>query len=124
MQCGRCGLYSLSEGRGDGSDGQTLEVKVDASKRDKRDSPLHHHHHLLSPLPRFSTLLITGPYHPSAPIHLTLSSKAATPESRAIILAPSRSALKGNLQQFNDAWLASRSGHGKMTELTLNDTIL
>ena len=70
-------------------------------------------------LPSFNTLLITGPYHPSAPIHLALSL-----DQRAILLSPSRDAFLEDLQQFNDSWLNSHSGKGRFTSLTSNISIL
>ncbi|KDR83339.1 hypothetical protein GALMADRAFT_55637 [Galerina marginata CBS 339.88] len=76
------------------------------------------------PLPDFSTLLIAGPYHASAPIHLALSSNLNTPRSRTILFAPSRSTLKQDLQRFNDSWLTARSGNGATSELASNVIVL
>ncbi|KIM45792.1 hypothetical protein M413DRAFT_23615 [Hebeloma cylindrosporum] len=68
--------------------------------------------------PSFNTLLITGPYHPSAPIHLALSL-----DQRAILLSPSRDVFLEDLQRFNDSWLNSNSGKGRFTNLSSNVSI-
>lgn len=91
-----------------------------------RYSPLAVYSHMPSLFPpplspvllEFSSLLITGAYHPSAPIHLALSSP------RAIICAASRSALVSNLHQFNDAFLTEESGKGSTSGLTSKIEIL
>ena len=70
-------------------------------------------------LPSFKSFLITGPYHPSAPIHLALSL-----DQKAILLLPSRDAFLEDLQQFNDSWLNSHSGKGRLTNLTSKVSIL
>ncbi|KAF8974772.1 hypothetical protein BDZ97DRAFT_1775307 [Flammula alnicola] len=71
-------------------------------------------------LPNLSTLLIAGPYHPSAPIHLALTLNSENSKARTIILSPSRSVFKEDLLRFNDSWLNSHSGDGKISELTSN----
>ncbi|KAH9482975.1 hypothetical protein JR316_0005075 [Psilocybe cubensis] len=63
-------------------------------------------------IPEAPSLLVTGKYHPSAPIHLALSSH------RAIVLSASRSDLVSDLQQFNDAFLNTESGKGSTSELS------
>ncbi|KAF4619113.1 hypothetical protein D9613_005598 [Agrocybe pediades] len=65
-------------------------------------------------LPEFSSLLITGSYHSSAPVHLSLSSA----QHQSIIISPSKSAFSQDLQQFKDAWLTANSGHGSITALS------
>jgi len=69
-------------------------------------------------LPPFRTLLIKGSYHPSAPIHLCLSHTRTRPCSKALLLTPSRSSFQRSLEEFNDEWLSTHSGHGKMGEIS------
>jgi len=69
-------------------------------------------------LPPFRTLLIKGSYHPSAPIHLCLSHTRTRPGSKTVLFTPSRSSFKRSLEEFNDDWLSTHSGHGKMAEIS------
>ncbi|KAF9550323.1 hypothetical protein CPC08DRAFT_647938 [Agrocybe pediades] len=71
-------------------------------------------------LPEFSSLLITGSYHSSAPVHLSLSSA----QHQSIIISPSKSAFSQDLQQFKDAWLTANSGHGSITALSSKISVL
>ncbi|PPQ95479.1 hypothetical protein CVT26_008507 [Gymnopilus dilepis] len=90
-----------------------------------------HSHRMLSlfpppqppPLPDFSSILIAGPYHQSALIHLALSATASTPPGSSIIFAPSKDALKEGLQLLNDAWLTAHSGEGATVEISSKVTI-
>ncbi|KAF8192436.1 hypothetical protein BJ912DRAFT_1094791 [Pholiota molesta] len=66
-------------------------------------------------LPPFSTLLIAGPYHPSAPVHLAYSSSG--PKSPVLLLCPSRATFKEDMLRFNDSWLNAHSATGKHSEL-------
>lgn len=66
-------------------------------------------------LPDFNSLLVLGPYHASASIYLALS-LLSDHEGEPIILSPSRSTLLQALQMFNDSWLATNSGTGKISE--------
>lgn len=75
-------------------------------------------------LPPFKTLLIKGPYHPSAPIHLCLSHTSTHPQSRSLFLTPSRTGLKDALAIFNDDWLTEKSGHGTVSEISSRIKIL
>ncbi|KAJ3514342.1 hypothetical protein NMY22_g14765 [Coprinellus aureogranulatus] len=68
------------------------------------------------PLPEFGSLLVTGPYHASAPIHLALSYARVSPESRPLLLSPSRTALKDTLADLNDGWLAANARCGRMVD--------
>ena len=61
------------------------------------------------PLPDFQSLLVTGSCHASAPIHLALSHAQKHPNSRPMILSPSRSALKVALTRLSDEWLTSQA---------------
>lgn len=69
-------------------------------------------------LPPFRTFLVKGSYHPSAPIHLCLSHTCTRPHSRTLLLTPSRSNFIRSLAEFNDDWLSTHSGHGKLVELS------
>ena len=66
-------------------------------------------------LASFKTLLVKGKYHPSAPIHLSLSHIARSNDSEAIIITPSRKKITAALQEYNDDWLAVNSGLGAIT---------
>ena len=54
------------------------------------------------PLPSFKTLLVTGNYHPSAPIHLALSYLADSGEGSALIMTESRQSLFQPLAMFDN----------------------
>ncbi|KAI0796587.1 hypothetical protein C8Q75DRAFT_741606 [Abortiporus biennis] len=75
-------------------------------------------------LPGFNTLLIHGPYHWSAPIHLCLSHIAQHPESQAVILAPSRHRFRGGLLNCRDDWLNVHGGEGLITHFASKVQIL
>lgn len=76
-------------------------------------------------LPGFPTLLITGPYHASAPIHLALTLNAELgPQAHALILAPSRTLFKNAIQRLNDHWLYTNSGTGRNATLATSVTLL
>ncbi|KAH0587402.1 hypothetical protein H2248_006192 [Termitomyces sp. 'cryptogamus'] len=67
-------------------------------------------------LPPFSSLLITGDYHPSAPIYLCLSSISEfVGPGKAILISSSRQSLKATLEHHNDEWLKVNSGNGSTT---------
>ncbi|KAH7903280.1 hypothetical protein BJ138DRAFT_1020892 [Hygrophoropsis aurantiaca] len=66
-------------------------------------------------LPPLKTLLIQGPYHPSAPIHLCLSTPL---NSKALVLSPSRQALTQSLVEYNDNWINDYSGIGNITRIS------
>ncbi|KAH9843882.1 uncharacterized protein C8Q71DRAFT_730404 [Rhodofomes roseus] len=63
-------------------------------------------------LPQFHTLLVRGPYHPSAPIHLVLSHNWRDPKGKAIFISPSRAAFLASLAKFDDEWLKVHGGDG------------
>ncbi|KAI0921291.1 hypothetical protein AcW2_006308 [Taiwanofungus camphoratus] len=63
-------------------------------------------------LPAFRTLLISGPYHPSAPVHLTLSHNAQSPSAKAILFSPSRQTFATALKGFNDQWINEHGADG------------
>lgn len=64
-------------------------------------------------LPQFHTVVLCGPYHASAPIHLMLSHNWRDPRSKAIFISPSRPTFLANLAKFDDEWLKSRGGDGR-----------
>lgn len=64
-------------------------------------------------LPLFSTLVLCGPYHPSAPIHLMLSHNWHDPRSKAIFFSPSRPTFLETLTKFDDEWLRAQGGEGR-----------
>ncbi|KAH8106131.1 hypothetical protein BXZ70DRAFT_417776 [Cristinia sonorae] len=63
-------------------------------------------------LPPFKTLLIQGPYHPSAPLHLCLSHSTLSPTNSALVISPSRSKLQAALKESNEGWLYDHGGDG------------
>src|SRR5579863_6881652 len=68
-------------------------------------------------LPAFTTLLLKGPYHASAPIHLCLTHLASRPGSRAVLLTPSRDNFVAALRDLNDDWLNECGGYGTVSEV-------
>jgi hypothetical protein len=68
-------------------------------------------------LPEFTTLLLKGPYHASAPIHLCLTHLANRPGSRAVLLTPSRENFVAALRNFNDDWLNECGGYGAVSQI-------
>jgi hypothetical protein len=75
-------------------------------------------------LPEFSSLLIAGPLHPSAPIHLCLTHLASRPEKQAVFLTPSRQNFLKALQTFNDDWLNECGGYGAVSSVLSRITAL
>ena len=75
-------------------------------------------------LPPFRTLLVNGPYHPSAPIHLCFSHTRIQPQSKTVFLTPSRSNFKRSLEDYNDDWLTANSGLGKIAEISSRIEVL
>lgn len=75
-------------------------------------------------LPDFTTLLLKGPYHASAPIHLCLTHLANRPESRAVLLTPSRENFVAALRDFNDDWLNECGGYGAVSQILSRVDIL
>jgi hypothetical protein len=68
-------------------------------------------------LPDFTTLLLRGPYHASAPIHLCLTHLANRAGSRAVLLTPSRENFVAALRDFNDDWLNECGGYGAVSQV-------
>ncbi|TFY80281.1 hypothetical protein EWM64_g3738 [Hericium alpestre] len=68
-------------------------------------------------LPPFATLLIKGPFHASAPIHLCLTHVASRPDTRALVLTPSQEKWRKSLCDFNDDWLNECGGFGAVSQM-------
>lgn len=62
-------------------------------------------------LPAFQSLLITGPYHSSAPVHLLLSHVEQNFSQKAILFVPSRQVAINAIQ---DQWLNMNAGSGEI----------
>ncbi|KAF8921161.1 hypothetical protein CPB85DRAFT_309261 [Mucidula mucida] len=62
-------------------------------------------------LPPFTSLLVQGAYHASAPILLALSHTHQS-ESDALFISPSRQAITDAMQAYHDTWLNTHSGDG------------
>ncbi|KAJ7068572.1 hypothetical protein C8F01DRAFT_1118593 [Mycena amicta] len=69
-------------------------------------------------LPAFKSILVKGPYHASAPVHLALSFAAKFPDMRIVMITPSREAITTALREHNDNWMMSDSGKGPVLELS------
>jgi hypothetical protein len=67
-------------------------------------------------LPAYQSLLVVGKCHASAPIHLAVSYATENPETRPLVLSPSRSMLKDALRAINDDWITSKSRRGNMLD--------
>ncbi|KAI0306932.1 hypothetical protein B0F90DRAFT_1683624 [Multifurca ochricompacta] len=67
-------------------------------------------------LPEFSTLVLKGPYHASAPIHLCLTHVANRPGTKAVLLTPSRDNFIAALRDLNDDWLNECGGYGSVSQ--------
>lgn len=72
-------------------------------------------------LPRFKSLLVHGPYHPSAPVHLSLS---VPPPYHALLFSPSRSSLLQALHAHNDQWLDTHAASGTVATMSSRVTVL
>ena len=72
-----------------------------------------------SPAPtllEFSTLLVKGDYHASAPIHLALSYVHAHDAGKVLILAPSRARFTAEIKQVKDRFLVEQGGTGRVAK--------
>ncbi|KAF8897337.1 hypothetical protein BD779DRAFT_1465552 [Infundibulicybe gibba] len=69
-------------------------------------------------LPSFNSLLIKGHYHPSAPIHLSLSHTAQHADTQVLCLTSDRRRMQQALQDYDDNWLAINSGSGKIKDIS------
>ncbi|KAF7301941.1 hypothetical protein MIND_00760200 [Mycena indigotica] len=67
-------------------------------------------------LPEFKSIAIKGPYHASAPIYLALSVAEKYPDTRIVMITPSRDALSAALQEHKDSWMIENAGNGSVLE--------
>ncbi|KAJ7241954.1 hypothetical protein B0H12DRAFT_1133167 [Mycena haematopus] len=74
-------------------------------------------------LPDFKSLVVKGPYHPSAPIHLALSHSANFPDTGILIITPSRDTWAAALRDHNDDWISAHSGKGSVLKLSSCTTV-
>ena len=72
-------------------------------------------------LPQCKSLLVHGPYPPSAPVHLCLS---VPPLHHAILISPSRHSLLQVLRNHDDPWLNAHSGTGTVAGMSSRVTVL
>lgn len=75
------------------------------------------------PLPSFSTLLVTGSYHPSAPLHLAISHVLESPQHEVLVLSPSPTLLRKKLVFGFDEWL-SHSGSTNMVKNAMSRILI
>lgn len=69
-------------------------------------------------LPDFQSLLVTGPFHASALIHLCLTHLSdKPPRTRIIIFSPARQKLSRSILEFNDDWLNECGGYGAVAHV-------
>ncbi|KAF8709123.1 hypothetical protein RHS03_02695, partial [Rhizoctonia solani] len=67
--------------------------------------------------PDFSSLVIQGPYPPSAPIHLCLSHLQSGPKSnKAVLISSSSKHLSSQLEEYSDLWLHEHAMSGAIAE--------
>ncbi|KAJ1309109.1 hypothetical protein OPQ81_004787 [Rhizoctonia solani] len=68
-------------------------------------------------LPEFHSLVIQGPYPPSAPIHLCLSHLRSGPKSnKPVLISSSSKYLSSQLEEYNDAWIHEHAMTGAVAE--------
>lgn len=65
-------------------------------------------------LPDFSSLLVKGDYHASAPVYLAISHVQASDGHSVVLLAPSRARLSAEVKELNDSWLNAHGGEGRV----------
>ncbi|KZV63847.1 hypothetical protein PENSPDRAFT_757664 [Peniophora sp. CONT] len=75
-------------------------------------------------LPDFTTLLVAGPLHASAPIHLCLSHLANRPGTTALLISPSRQTFLNSLIELSDDWINECGGFGAVSSLLAKVTSL
>ena len=76
------------------------------------------------PLPKFRTILLKGKYHASAPIHICLSYALSPEVDKVVLIAPSRSALKTDVEKAKDDWIAVHGGEGLTSGAALKVDVL
>jgi hypothetical protein len=68
-------------------------------------------------LPDFASIVISGPFHASAPLHLCLTHLASRPRAQAVFLTPSRANFLKSMVHFNDDWFNECGGYGAVTSV-------
>ena len=79
------------------------------------------------PLPDFSTLLVQGPYHSSAPIHLAYSAlcdEEPQPPRPVLFFTPSRRQFATDLKSFCDDWVLNEAGKSNVIQKLDKATIM
>ncbi|KAJ7774108.1 hypothetical protein B0H14DRAFT_2474877 [Mycena olivaceomarginata] len=74
-------------------------------------------------LPACKSLVVKGPYHPSAPIHLALSHSANFPDTCILMITPSRETMATALREHNDDWMSAHAGQGNVLQLSSCTTV-
>ncbi|KAK7470850.1 hypothetical protein VKT23_002266 [Stygiomarasmius scandens] len=67
-------------------------------------------------LPELKSLLVQGPFHPTAPIHLALTHTAQNEHYTTLFLSAAK--IENLLKDYNDLQLNSQSGHGITSEVS------
>ncbi|PPQ99918.1 hypothetical protein CVT24_009599 [Panaeolus cyanescens] len=75
-------------------------------------------------LPDSKSLLVTGPFHASAPVHFAYSSRSENRDARIVLIASSQSALQRSLKDFDDEWLSAHSATGQFMDWASDVKIL
>lgn len=69
-------------------------------------------------LPDFQSLLVTGPFHASALIHLCLTHLSdKPPHTRIVVFSPTRQELSSSILELNDDWLNECGGYGAVAHV-------
>ncbi|KAL9712460.1 hypothetical protein Ac2012v2_003698 [Leucoagaricus gongylophorus] len=75
-------------------------------------------------LPPFFSLLATGAFHPSAPLHLAIGHVNESPKNEVLVLSPSRQRLEQKLASALDEWLLSSGTSNEARAVLSKITIL
>lgn len=75
-------------------------------------------------LPPFFSLLATGAFHPSAPLHLAIGHVQESPKNEVLVLSPSRQRLEQKLASALDEWLLSSGTSNEARAVLSKITIL
>ncbi|KIY73432.1 hypothetical protein CYLTODRAFT_240799 [Cylindrobasidium torrendii FP15055 ss-10] len=66
-------------------------------------------------LPQTQSLLICGPFHPSAPIHYVLSAISEDKRDRdALFITSSRERMATAMKEYRDSWIEENGTHGRV----------
>lgn len=75
-------------------------------------------------LPDFTTLLLKGKLHASAPIHLALSYVTAHDAQKIVVLAPSQTRFSAEVKELRDGWLNAHGGKGRVAAAAMRINML